>query len=251
MGLLKGLQGLLAFLTIFPVKADQDSLLHAARHMYLFPVVGLMIGTAAGFFAFPLFLTLPSTIAATFSLAFLYLLTGLHHVDGLLDFGDGLMVKGTANKRIEAMRDTSTGVGGWALATLTFVTSVFLVSELGLTLIIQALIAAEITAKFSMVFLARMGRIAAGGISAPFIDAMKGRRGTMLSISSLGLTAAFLIPIFGSVIGAIIIAAGIVTSLLILAISEWLFEGVTGDIFGATNEIGRMAALLTMVILIT
>lgn len=250
MGLRKGLQGLVAFLTIIPVKADRDSIRAAAHHMYLFPVVGLLLGTAAGFFALPIFLVLPTTIAATFSLAFLLLLTGLHHADGLVDFGDGLIVRGSPRKRIEVMRDANTGVGGWALATVTFVATVFLLSDLGGALIIKAFIAAEVTAKFSMVLLARLGRTAAGGISEPFIDTMQGRRGTLLAVSSLGLTAGFLTPLFG-LEGLFIIVAGIVVSFIMLAVAEVFFEGVTGDVFGAANEISRTAALLTMVAFFT
>ena len=42
----------------------------------------------------------------------LQLITGIHHADGLADFADGLMVKGTKKKKFQAMKDLSTGSAG-------------------------------------------------------------------------------------------------------------------------------------------
>ena len=51
-------------------------------------------------------------MSAHWSLALLLWMTGLHHTDGLLDFGDGVMVHGTAEHKIEVMHDQLTGAGG-------------------------------------------------------------------------------------------------------------------------------------------
>jgi len=44
------------------------------------------------------------------------------------------------------------------------------------------------------------------------------------------------------------VAAGILVGGFMILLGKHLFGGVNGDIFGATNEIARMAALLVLVI---
>ena len=46
--------------------------------------------------------------------------------------------------------------------------------------------------------------------------------------------------------GAVVLLAGIVTSLIMLGISHRHFKGVTGDVLGATNELTRMVSLITL-----
>ena len=40
------------------------------------------------------------------------LMTGIHHTDGLADFADGLMTKGSKEKKRKAMKDLSVGSAG-------------------------------------------------------------------------------------------------------------------------------------------
>ena len=44
--------------------------------------------------------------------ASLAVITGIHHTDGLADFADGLMTKGTKEKKRKAMKDLSVGSAG-------------------------------------------------------------------------------------------------------------------------------------------
>ncbi len=60
------------------------------------------------------FLSRTDTIAAAVAIAGLLLITGVHHFDGLLDLGDGLMAHGDREKRIRALTDRQVGAGGVA-----------------------------------------------------------------------------------------------------------------------------------------
>jgi len=113
--MLKEIKNLLAFLTIIPVGMDPDCLTDSAKYMYLFPLVGAIIGLLAGLFAWLLLNILASLVVGILTLSFILLLTGLHHTDGLLDFGDGIMYQGPPKKKIEIMHDQRTGAGGLAL----------------------------------------------------------------------------------------------------------------------------------------
>ena len=96
--MLKKIKNLLSFLTIIPVGMDPDCLTDSADYMYLFPLVGAIIGLLAGLFAWLLLKILPSLVAGILTLGVILLLTGLHHTDGLLDFGDGIMYQGIPNE---------------------------------------------------------------------------------------------------------------------------------------------------------
>ena len=50
--------------------------------------------------------------------------------------------------------------------------------------------------------------------------------------------------------GAVVILAGILTSLVMVAIAHRNFNGVTGDVFGATNELARLVSLIALLAVI-
>ena len=46
--------------------------------------------------------------------AFLMLITGYNHLDGVMDMADGVMVQGDPQRKISVMKDSSVGAGGVA-----------------------------------------------------------------------------------------------------------------------------------------
>ncbi len=106
---LKQLKNLLSFLTVFPVSMDENLLSDCANNMWAFPLIGAFLGLLAGLFGWVASIFLPSLVIGALTLALLLWMTGLHHTDGLLDFGDGVMVHGTAEKKIAVMHDQLTG----------------------------------------------------------------------------------------------------------------------------------------------
>ena len=85
----KQLKNLLSFLTVFPVSMDKDLLVDCANNMWAFPLIGAFLGLLAGLFGWVASVFLPSLVVGAIVLALLLWMTGLHHTDGLLDFGDG------------------------------------------------------------------------------------------------------------------------------------------------------------------
>jgi adenosylcobinamide-GDP ribazoletransferase len=49
------------------------------------------------------------------------------------------------------------------------------------------------------------------------------------------------------IVGLIAIIASIITALIIVRISNRHFRGLTGDVFGAGNELSRLGSLLAIV----
>ena len=245
MGTLSGVKNVVGFLTILPVGIDPDGLSKAAKHIYLFPLIGALIGFLAGAFGWLGLHVFPPLVVGMLALGFIIILSGFHHTDGLLDFGDGVMAHGSPKRKIRVMHDQKVGTGGIALGLVTLLTTAFCIAELGILYIIPALIVAEVSAKFSMIVAATAGGSAHKGMNTHFVNAMHDahRHYRFLIALIISITLAL---VFLRSIGPIVVAVGITSALVMAAIAHRHFNGVTGDVFGATNEITRMMCIIAM-----
>jgi len=241
-------KNLIAFLTIFPVGMTEDCFSDAADLMYLFPAIGALIGFIAGLFALSLTQVFPKLVVGVLSCGVILLLTRLHHMDGLLDFGDGLMCHGPPERKIEAMHDKQTGTGGFMLGLMTVLTTVLCISQLKAQIVLQSLTVSEAVAKLSMVVLAWFGRSAHEGLNTYFVKAMHGKHRKLRLAVALTISFAItLLPL--KTAGLTVLGIGLATALTILWISNSHFNGITGDVMGAANELTRMTSLLSILAL--
>jgi adenosylcobinamide-GDP ribazoletransferase len=262
--MLKEIKNLLAFLTILPIRMDNDCLTDSAKYMFLFPLIGALVGLLAGLFGWVSSLFLPGLVVGALALAMLLLLTGLHHTDGLLDFGDAVMYHGTPERKIEIMHDQLTGAGGLTLGIMTILISALCIGQIRSNLLVPGLVAVEVSAKLSMVVGAWAGKAVHKGMSSSFLEAMHGRKGDFrllaaivisFAISILSLIATFLfssgtsLPIL-FLTGFAVVIASITSGFIMVLISHRHFGGVTGDVLGATNEISRMVSLIVFLAMI-
>ncbi|MEJ5327105.1 MAG: adenosylcobinamide-GDP ribazoletransferase [Candidatus Bathyarchaeia archaeon] len=243
--MLKEVKNLLSFLTIIPVSMDKDCLTDSAKFMFLFPLVGAFIGFLAGLFGWITAHFLPSLVVGTLVLGVLLLITGLHHTDGLLDFGDGIMAHGSAERKIEIMHDQLTGAGGLSLGIITFLVTAFSIAELHRGIIIQGIIVAEVAAKLAMVIGAWAGNAVHQGMSSAFLEAMHGKNGNTRLLAAVAISFAIILPLL-RLAGALTLLAAIAASFIMVEIAHRHFKGVTGDVLGATNEIVRMTSLVAL-----
>lgn len=247
--MLKELRNLLSFLTVLPFRMDEDLLVDCARFMFVFPLVGALIGFLAGLFGWVAFRLLPDLVASALVLAVLLLLTGLHHIDGLLDFGDGVMAHGSAEHKVEVMHDQLTGAGGLTLGMMTLLVTALAFSQLNVGLIVRSVVVVEVAAKLSMVVGAWAGKSVHQGMASSFLEAMHGRKGAARLVAALAISFALAMPLL-RLSGAVVIAAAVLTGLVIVGVSHRHFKGVTGDVLGATNELARMVSVVVLVALI-
>ena len=245
--MLKEFKNLLSFLTIFPVGMYEDYLSDSANYMHFFPVIGAFIGFLSGIFTYLLLNILPSTIVGILSLCFIQFITGLHHTDGLLDFGDGLMCQGPPERKIEAMHDIQIGAGGVTLLLVTFLLTAQLITDLERNIIMRSLILSEVSAKFSMVLMARIGRSACDGMNTYFINSMHDKYRDIRLSSAFLFSSAIAIYLMGKQ-GPIVIISSILLALTLVTISQRHFKGLTGDVFGAGNELSRLFSLITVMV---
>jgi len=242
--IVRGIKSVIAFLTIIPMGKD-NSLEDLGNYMPLFPLVGLLIGLFGGLLAWSLLHFLPNPIVGILTLGFILLITGLHHTDGLLDFGDGIMYQGPPERKIEVMHDKQTGAGGLSFGLIILMTTAFSISSLTIDRVIQSLILAEISAKLAMVMIAWVGRSAHKGLGSYCVDAMHSNYRILRLIVPLAICFTIAI-ILMFIIGFIVIISAMIASLILVWIANRHFKGVTGDVFGAANEITRMTSLIVI-----
>jgi adenosylcobinamide-GDP ribazoletransferase len=236
---MRALIALLQFATILPLGKPQD-LEHFARHSYLYPLAGYVIG---GIVALVVFWIPDRAIAAGVAVAGVLLLSGCNHFDGLLDLGDAVMAQGDREKRIRALTDRQVGAGGIALG---LVTTLLLFAGLQISLSVAvAILLGEVCAKFSMALLTATGTPFQEGIHSFFFCHA---RPYFPAIAFLLCIPVVLLPVSpGQLVAAAILM--VLCPLILLVIAKRLFGGVNGDVVGACNEITRAAIILGMAIL--
>ncbi|MEW5726170.1 MAG: adenosylcobinamide-GDP ribazoletransferase [Thermodesulfobacteriota bacterium] len=234
------------FLTVFRFwdnlgETDED----LAASVGLYPVVGLVLGglLAAGQALFSLFL--PPVVTGFLLVFALALLTRGLHLDGLADTADGLFSHQDLAVKLVIMKDSRVGVFG--------VLALFFILGLKALLLGEAVrdgayavvllfpvwgrLAVSLTAGLSVY--ARSG----GGLGRPFVD-LAGRREIFLA-GGAALLASFLALGLSGLITGLAVALGAV-----IGVEVWrrLLGGVTGDILGATAELGEALGLLVAAI---
>jgi adenosylcobinamide-GDP ribazoletransferase len=271
------IRGLMAFLTSIPVKMDESFLDISARYIFLFPVIGAIIGILGGvyarftnnvlFFFFGainsvafsgayqvLFDFVAKGFAAAMTLAFLLVIIGLQHTDGLVDVGNALGIrKASLKEKVDIAHDWTVTRTGAILAIFVSFFTFLLIFLTKIDVVIQAIIVAEVSAKLAMVTTGWQGTSPPPRFyenrwekGRSFIDSIKKKHG-LFSIS-LAISLAISIVLLGFS-GVLAIASGILVGGFMIFVGKQVFEGVNGDIFGATNEIARMVALFVLVML--
>ncbi|MFB6118189.1 adenosylcobinamide-GDP ribazoletransferase [Halosegnis sp.] len=236
------LRGAAGFLTRLPIATDETDWHAFAASPWTFPVVGILVGALV---ALPLLL--PDLVGALGFVVAVYALIGINHADGLADLGDAAVVHGDAERRRAVLKDSAVGVGALVAVGLGLV---------GLTLAAVGLarlpwpralalaVAAEVGAKAGMATLACLGRAGHEGFASAFTGRCSptGLVGVAAATLPVIAAAALLAPEVGLAALAALLSA--------LAVAIWLgrwadanLGGVTGDVFGAANELGRVAAL--------
>ena len=235
----RGIKSVISFLTIIPSRnSDLDTV---AKSMYLFPIAGAIIGLIVGGAGFGLSSVMPQPLITGLLLTgALVIITGIHHTDALCDFADGMMAKGTKEKKLQAMRDPAVGSAGVITIVLYVAGMILAISMMKGLVLLEAIVLSELLAKFSMVLQASRGQSAWQGLSSPFTQSMKDHK--KLAIA----TGLAIVPTlaFGGMAGIYAVIASIGMTFLLLSVSNRSFGGVSGDVFGASNELVRLSSLL-------
>lgn len=240
------IRGAVGFLTRLPVRADEADWLAFAATPAAFPAIGYLVGTITA-----LALLLPGVVGAFGFVVALVALTGVNHADGLADLGDAVVVHGDAERRLAVLKDSDVGVGA-ALAVGTALVGLALaglgLADLSWPTAAAIVVAAEVGAKLAMATLACLGAASHEGFASAFTE--RCTTDGLVGPGVLALPAAAL-PVASASVDAVPLAiAGVAALASPVAVALWLerwatrrLGGVNGDVFGAANELGRLAAL--------
>ncbi|MBN1813582.1 MAG: adenosylcobinamide-GDP ribazoletransferase [Anaerolineae bacterium] len=236
----------LQFLTSIPVRISGEITPRLmARAMAWFSVVGLMLGGVLALVDVGLRALFPPVVGAALLLATWVALTGALHLDGFLDCCDGLLAAKPPEKRLEILRDTQVGafavVGAVCLLLLKFAALL----ELATDRRTAALLVIPALTRATMVYAARAYPYArqGPGLGQLFREGLTWRE--VLVAAAVGVAAA------GLALGAIGLALALCVWLMTVAIAWWVqrhIPGLTGDVYGAINELTEVGALLCLVV---
>ena len=239
------MKAMLSFFTVLPVRGA--SLDGAAREAYLLPLVGIVTGLPGAI----LLLTaafIPPGVVSTLALGVVLAAAGLHHADGVLDVGDALMVRGSAERRRAVLKDTRVGIGGIGALFLVYAPAVAALTALGAAAPLRAavvLLAGEVAARSAMVLTLAYGESAeAGSSTVTFVRALSGPRHAYAVALALVAPLPFLFPV--SSLAPIAVLAAPLVALISLRISGSTFGGIGGDVVGASGELCRTVVLVAI-----
>ena len=234
-----GFVAALQFLTIFPIrlKASTQAL---RRSIAYFPLVGLLIGGIIYGLDRLLTLAFPISLVNILLIIALAAMTRALHLDGFIDTCDGLAGGHSPDERLKIMRDSRVGgfgvVGGCLLILLQYVALTVVPHEHRMA----ALLLMPTIARWTMVYAifaypyAReqgMGKIFQEGTNWPWL-AMASAITLASCLGLMGLN------------GLAVMAAAMLVALLV---ANWLsgkLGGLTGDAYGAINELVEVSVLI-------
>lgn len=235
----------IGFMTILPV-APRDTPTQLASARAYFPMVGLMLGGILVGLDLLLRPILPVLLLSVVLIAALIALTRALHLDGFMDSCDALLGGFTRERRLEIFKDPHVGA--------------FAVVGVVVLLLLKVTALAGIIGPSRSLVLALFPCLARWGVQLsmdlfPYVRSQglgtafqSGRRAWQLA---LGLVTALVAGVLlAGPMGVVLMA---LASAVAWGLGRWasgLLGGVTGDIYGAINEVAEVAVLIMAVILV-
>ena len=226
------------FLTCVPMPSiafEADSLSRAVK---FFPLVGLSVGSGAVLLQRLLMPHLGRPLVALLVLAYFVLIAGGLHEDGLADTADGFGGGWTKDQILLILKDSRIGSYGATALTLSLLARYLLLASLPMEHFAGYVISAHVLCRWSSLPLSYFLPPAREG---------QGQGARIAKLTSLWSL------IFGSVFSLAVVVfalrwsavAPLLVAMLSVALSGWLYSskigGVTGDCFGATNQLTEIA----------
>ncbi len=237
----KDLAAAFQFLTRIPMPPTSFKVDSLSRAVKFFPFVGLVIGSGAALLQRLLLPHLSRPLVALAVLVYLVLITGCLHEDALADAADGFGGGWNKEQILLILRDSRTGSYGATALMLSLLARYLLLASLPLEHLAAYVISAHVLCRWTALPLSYF-------LPPARDNAGQGARiARLTTLSSLvaGSMFSLLVVVFALRWAAV---APIVAALFATALSGWFYSskigGVTGDCFGATNQLSEIAVYL-------
>lgn len=237
----------LQFLTRIPIKIKVDfTPRNMGKSMFFYPIIGSLIG---------LFLVGLNSLFGVFwsnlvvkglLLVSMIIITGGLHLDGYMDTIDGIFSGRNKEKTLDIMRDSRVGAHGVTGAFTLLLLKFLFLTEITPQIQLEALVLMPIFSRWAMVYAsafypyARKGE-GLGKAHAEFV----GKR----EIIFTSLWSIFLSTILLGINGIITFILVWITTILIIKVIIKRIDGLTGDCYGAINEVIEVASLLILTLI--
>ena len=243
MRLLRELLAAVQFLTRFPVPSYKFEPVMVLGSAKLYPVVGALVGLGAMAINRLLRGHVPASVLAIAVLVYFGVLTGGMHEDGLADTFDGLGAGGSRKRMLDIMRDSRIGSFG----TLSIVFSVLLrwalLSAMEPVKFGSYVLAAQVLCRWTALPLAAF-------MPSARTDGLGEKLARKVSVAALAAGTAIALAIGGIALRVHVLApfaAAIAVTVGSALVYRKKLGGITGDCFGATNQMAEIAVYLCAV----
>ncbi|MBW4038977.1 MAG: adenosylcobinamide-GDP ribazoletransferase [Acidobacteria bacterium] len=234
------------FLTRVPVPEQPYATDSLARSVKFFPLVGLLVGCVAAFLNRALTPHLPRLITAFLLVLYFLLITGCLHEDGLSDAADGFGGGTNREQILRIMRDSRIGTYGGAAIALSIIGRLLLLSYLPALQVAQYLIVAHVLCRWTTLPLSYFLPSARTQTTDEYPG--QGNRLAKLTTASALVSG----TIFSFAVAVFLLRAQAVAPILSAIAITYLtaiyyrkrIGGVTGDCFGATNQLAEIGVYL-------
>lgn len=250
----------LQFLTVLPVRlpvrsasresGEESVQPNMAVALPWFPVVGAAIGVILVIVDRALAAVLSLGVRNALLLALPALLTGMLHLDGFVDCCDGLLGTRSVERRLEILRDSRVGAYGAIGVALLLITRFAALGALGGAARPLALVLAPTLGRWSIVYaVARYPYARLAGLGAFFRARASHLTGATLAVLVVVIAATVAIrPTISRSWIVFVVLLAIVALTTMLLWTAWasrrLGGGLTGDTYGALNELVELAVLV-------
>ena len=233
----------LQFLTIIPAPRRREiTAENFGQSLAYFPLIGLLLGVILLGLNFGLALFLPSSVVNALLVVSLAFLTGAHHLDGLIDTFDGVMAGKSKEERLAIMSDSKVGAFGIVAAILVLLLKYVSLSSVT---ILPALLLMPTLSRWTMVsIMSAFPYAKTSGMGLAFKQGANWKRLTVSTVIALAVAVIIL-----QIQGLALIAA---LWLVIFGIASYFrsrLGGLTGDSYGAINELAEVAVLLLIMVI--
>ena len=248
-----GFWAAIQFLTIFPTPRhhEADAKISGQSLLY-FPLVGLILGAILYGIYYGLSFILPALVVNALLVIALVILTGAHHLDGWVDTCDGVTAGKSKEERLAIMSDTKVGVFGIVGAILLLLLKYVSLSSAPA---LPALLLMPTLSRWAMVSAIFVFPYAkSSGMGLAFKQGANWQRFTIATAIAM-IIAIGTLKLWGlTLIAAILWGPATMAALwlIILGIASYFrsrLGGLTGDNYGAINEIAEVLVLLIIILI--
>ncbi len=237
----------LTFLTIIPLPRRWEvSAEEVGRSASYFPIVGAIIGLILIGLNWLLALLLPSAVVNVLLIVALVVISGAHHLDGFIDTCDGIAGSKTVEERWQVMGDSRVGGFGIIGACCLLLVKYISLNSIPETLLMSTLLLMPMLSRAGMVYaLFAYPYAKPSGLGKTFKQGTNWQALTIATLITLAITA-----IVARLAGLVIMVGTWVIIIVMAAYLKRKFSGLTGDTYGAINEVSEVCVLILVSLLL-